>query len=216
MELDHLMIFSSQHGAEADKLLQYAFVEGSSNTHPGQGTANRRFFFENAFFEWAFVVNEAELSSEIVQPTFLWERSQWQTSPYSPFGMCIRFVKEETVFDNALRYAPPYMPEGAHIDILTMKNYSELPMIFRTPFEKNGYTQINEPYLHPNGVKQITKVIFGVSDVEQAKLHLKSINNQDWFGLTESQTPKMEVVFDDHKQRQRISFEPDLPLVFSY
>lgn len=51
MEIDHLYIFSSQQGAAADKLLEHGFVEGSSNTHPGQGTANRRFFFENALFE---------------------------------------------------------------------------------------------------------------------------------------------------------------------
>ena len=120
MELDHLFIFSSRRGAEADVLLQQGFVEGSSNTHPGQGTANRRFFFENAFFEWAFVVDETEVKSEVVDPTFMWERSQWKASSFSPFGMCIRFVKDQSVFENALRYAPYYMPEGTHADMLTM------------------------------------------------------------------------------------------------
>lgn len=216
MEIDHLYIFSSQQGAAADKLLEHGFVEGSSNTHPGQGTANRRFFFENAFFEWVFVVDETEVRSEMIRPSLLWERSQWKKSPFSPFGMCIRFVKETSIFENALCYAPPYMPEGKHIDILTMESYPELPMIFRTPFEKNGYTQINEPYSHPNGVKQITKVIFGVSDIEKAQAHLDIIIRQKWFALVKSNTPKMEVVFDHHSQGQQISFEPDLPLLFSF
>jgi hypothetical protein len=47
VELDHAFIACRPGAPEADALLRQGFVEGSPNTHPGQGTANRRFFFDN-------------------------------------------------------------------------------------------------------------------------------------------------------------------------
>ncbi len=44
-ELDHLFLCCSEGAPEAATLVRRGPTEGSSNTHPGQGTANRRFFF---------------------------------------------------------------------------------------------------------------------------------------------------------------------------
>ena len=45
LTLDHAFIWVSRGGKEADALVEAGFTEGPANTHPGQGTANRRFFF---------------------------------------------------------------------------------------------------------------------------------------------------------------------------
>ncbi|MDJ0592016.1 MAG: hypothetical protein QNJ72_18845 [Pleurocapsa sp. MO_226.B13] len=55
IELDHLFICSQVNAPEIDRLLDLGLVEGSSNTHPGQGTANRRIFFANLMLELAWV-----------------------------------------------------------------------------------------------------------------------------------------------------------------
>jgi hypothetical protein len=39
-------------------------AEGEPNTHPGQGTACRRFFFRNAFLELVWVRDPAEAQGE--------------------------------------------------------------------------------------------------------------------------------------------------------
>ena len=86
--IDHAFIACQPGGPEANSLLQRGFVEGSSNTHAGQGTANRRFFFDNFMLELLWVVDHAEATSERTRRTRLWERcSNPETAEliYMPF-----------------------------------------------------------------------------------------------------------------------------------
>jgi transcriptional regulator with XRE-family HTH domain len=46
LEIDHLFVCTSPGAPEADPLLAMGFIEGAPNRHPGQGTANRRIFFD--------------------------------------------------------------------------------------------------------------------------------------------------------------------------
>ncbi|UHG94724.1 VOC family protein [Spirosoma oryzicola] len=73
MEIDHLFVFSANQGQEANELLEFGFVEGSSRVHMGQGTTNRKFYFDNFFLELLWVIDEQEVTSELVAPTKLWE-----------------------------------------------------------------------------------------------------------------------------------------------
>lgn len=41
-------------------LKNFGLTEGTSNRHPGQGTANRRFFFKNFFIELLWLENLEE------------------------------------------------------------------------------------------------------------------------------------------------------------
>lgn len=74
VELDHLFLLTDIGAPAADLLVAFGCVEGSSNTHPGQGTANRRFFFHNVMVELLWVDNPAEAQSEPIRRTRLWER----------------------------------------------------------------------------------------------------------------------------------------------
>jgi Glyoxalase-like domain len=55
--VDHAFIACSPGAPEAGALLRLGFIEGQGNTHPGQGTANRRFFFENFMLELLWVAD---------------------------------------------------------------------------------------------------------------------------------------------------------------
>jgi len=46
--IDHVFVMCSPGAPEAAALIRAGLTEGSANTHPGQGTANRRFFFRDA------------------------------------------------------------------------------------------------------------------------------------------------------------------------
>ena len=50
-EIDHLFIWTDLGGKEADRLVTFGLTEGAPNTHSGQGTACRRFFFRNAYLD---------------------------------------------------------------------------------------------------------------------------------------------------------------------
>jgi hypothetical protein len=57
LEVDHAFIACALEAPEADALLRLGFVEGSSNSHPGQGTAD-----------------PAKARSERTRRTRLWDR----------------------------------------------------------------------------------------------------------------------------------------------
>ena len=57
-ELDHVFIMCAVGGPEAVALSRLGLKEGSANTHPGQGTASRRFFFRNGYIELLWVCDQ--------------------------------------------------------------------------------------------------------------------------------------------------------------
>jgi len=57
VEIDHVFVCRSAGAPEADFLIKHGLLEGSGNSHPGPGTANRRFFFSNAYLELLWVAN---------------------------------------------------------------------------------------------------------------------------------------------------------------
>ena len=70
----HVFVCTSVGAPEAEDLLDAGLVEGSPSTHPGQGAANRRFFFENGFLELLWVSDDREAQSSLTAPTQLWDR----------------------------------------------------------------------------------------------------------------------------------------------
>jgi hypothetical protein len=74
LALDHAFIMCSIGAPEGEALVERGFVEGSRNVHPGQGTANRRFFFENFMLELVWVDKPEEAQNAQTRRTRLWER----------------------------------------------------------------------------------------------------------------------------------------------
>ena len=71
VELDHVFVCVAPDAPEADLLVAFGLLEGTPNTHPGQGTANRRFYFRNAMLELVWVRDEDEAQSPLIAPTRL-------------------------------------------------------------------------------------------------------------------------------------------------
>src|SRR5687767_6732528 len=111
-ELDHFFVWASPDGPEADHLVEFGLTEGEPNTHPGQGTACRRFFFRNTYLELVWVCDPEEVSNAVVGPTGLWQRWSGQSSGASPFGLCLRPARpgEKSVPFPGWDYHPPYLP----------------------------------------------------------------------------------------------------------
>ena len=92
-ELDHIFICTSIGAGEADRLIAFGLAEGTPNVHQGQGTVCRRFFFHNAYLELLWVENPAEAQSNLIRPTYLWERWSGRTGgafPAAAQSQCIR------------------------------------------------------------------------------------------------------------------------------
>ena len=90
IDVDHIFICVRSGAPEAEALKAMGLTEGLPNKHPGQGTANRRFFFHNVFIELLWLDDAAEAQSELTRPTMLYERLAASNDETSPFGICFR------------------------------------------------------------------------------------------------------------------------------
>ena len=112
-EIDHVLIFSSTGAPEAERLIAFGLTEGSPNRHSGQGTANRRFFFDNAMLELLWVENPEEAQSEGICRLGLWERWSRRGAGACPFGICYRPASEPGIappFKSRMRRSPLLSP----------------------------------------------------------------------------------------------------------
>lgn len=107
MQLDHVFIITKPGAEVADKFTGIGLREGTSNSHPGQGTANRRFFLNDFTIELLFISDTDEALNGAGKDLRIHERSQNREA--SPFGIVVR-VDDPTsapTFPNWL-YFPDY------------------------------------------------------------------------------------------------------------
>ena len=117
VQLDHVFICCDVGAPEAQALLKLGLIEGARNTHSGQGTANRRFFFKGGFIELLWVANPTEAQSALAAPTRLWPRWADRRSGSCPFGIACSPAGAEVVpppFET-WDYRPGYLPAGKSI-----------------------------------------------------------------------------------------------------
>ena len=107
LKLDHIFIITEPGAAVGNQLVQLGLIEGPANTHPGQGTANRRFYFNGFVLELLFVADATEARTGAGRELGIWQRSQAVTA--SPFGLVVRVEdpRREPTFDH-WRYYPDY------------------------------------------------------------------------------------------------------------
>jgi hypothetical protein len=114
--LDHAFVGCSPGAPEADALTRLGLVEGPSNQHPGQGTACRRFFFDNAYLELGWIADLAEVQAEPARRTGLYERWSGHEPGACPLGIILRSSEPSLPFPS-WHYAPAYLPEDTTIEI---------------------------------------------------------------------------------------------------
>ncbi len=214
MEIDHIFIFSSRQGKETDDLVDFGFAEGSNRIHPGQGTANRKIYFENFFLEIVWVHNEAEVRSDNVSKTKLWERSNFLNNGYSRFGLgFVNTPDTDKLFENATRYQPEYFLPGIHFDILTNEQNPSLPWTFRLPVA-GPRKQADEPVDHTNGIKKLTKAVFGLPTKERNEF-TSTIEANAAIEFHLDSKNELTLEFDNGRKKQNRRFDR-LNLVMRY
>ncbi|MCP9765633.1 VOC family protein [Lacihabitans soyangensis] len=202
MDIDHIFIFTDDNGKIANELVQFGFTEGSSRVHVGQGTTNRKFYFDNFFLEILWVHNEEELRSELTKQTGLWQRADYKLTNFSPFGLCIVNTDEtESLFEKAFKYQPAYFPSGLSIDVLTNEQNISLPWTFRLPFKGQKKNE-TEPTDHKNGLRNLTKVEFGIKNYNEKDEFIKQFVGQEKIKFTSSETNNLTLTFDNNKNAQ--------------
>jgi hypothetical protein len=159
-EVDHVFVCCSVGGPEADALVRLGLREGAANTHPGQGTACRRFFFTNAYLELLWVSDPEEAQAASVRPTRLWQRWSQRSQGACPFGIVLRplvaGVDTQPPFVS-WPYRPSYMPPGVAIDVARDTPLTD-PEFFYLRFRGDRSRVAQEPVDHDLPVRSLTGI----------------------------------------------------------
>jgi hypothetical protein len=137
MELDHVFVFVEPGGPEVERMRALGLVETYRRRHPGQGTENVCFAFENIYLELLWVNDLTEIRSAPIARTRLYERSRWQTEGTCRFGIAWRETGSEAaelgLGAPLWSYEPPYLPPGMSIAVAVDSDDPEQPLMFRSP-----------------------------------------------------------------------------------
>jgi hypothetical protein len=212
--VDHAFIGCRTQAPEGDALLRLGFVEGSGNIHPGQGTANRRFYFDNFMLELVWVADPGDARNDRTRRTRLWERCEGKDRQVSPFGIIFRSTGTPPAPPPfaTWSYKPLYLPPDLAMQVAEGTSLYE-PELYYLPFLRAAAAQRNEPVAHAQPFRRIRGLSVGVRDTGALSPASRCAQQHGLVSYFEAPQPLLEILFED-PGGMRIDFRPELPLVF--
>ncbi|HEX4971470.1 MAG TPA: VOC family protein [Steroidobacteraceae bacterium] len=218
VEVDHVFVSASVDAPEAQRLIDLGLIEGSSIRHPGQGTANRRFFFANAMLELIWVENEPEARSEAepARRLHLWERWSGRDGAACPFGVCLRPSEGQSDVAPfpAWVYRPAYSPVG--LPVANNSTVDSEPLVFYIPVHRrmdSAPADQRQPFVHKLPIRELTAVrIFAPAAATPSPAMLAALESGA-FSFQPAARALLELGFDGERRGQRADLRPALPLV---
>ena len=212
-ELDHIFVAASRDGPEMESLRAAGFVEGPAHDHPGQGTASRGVFFENAYLELIWLTDPIVASNPPIARTGLSRRADPSHSS-SPFGFGLRSTQDPvpTPPFSTWEYAPPYLPEGSAFRMGANSEVLREPLIFVLPWSRIPSWEVPD---HPSGVRKITRVSLAPIFEHPSRVFSGFLE----LGLVSpfhGTAPLLELELDGVRQRRECDLRPELPVVIRW
>lgn len=140
LELDHVFVFVPPGAADARRALAALGLRKSfARDHPGQGTSNLCYCFDNAYLELLWLRDRAEAERPPVARTRLSERARWRETGASPFGIALRAAAAGGAASGgglpfeSYHYAAPFLPPGVAIPVARCSDDPRQPFLFRSP-----------------------------------------------------------------------------------
>jgi hypothetical protein len=220
LEFDHLFIWTDEGAPEAEALVAFGLTEGAPNTHPGQGTACRRFFFRNAYLELLWVRDPSEAQDEHFGPTRLWSRWAGRRTGASPFGLGLRPVQPGVggVPFHAWEYRPAYLPPPLAIHVGRDVPLSE-PFWFHLGFARrpdDPAWPTRQPSDRATGFGDVTGVRLAGPGLGEPSGAGREVARLAAVTLAEASEHLAAVTFDGGGAGRAKDFRPELPLLFRW
>ncbi|WP_136165035.1 VOC family protein [Brenneria corticis] len=218
MEIDHIFICTPPDASIADILVQNGVLEGTPNRHPGQGTANRRFFFNNVFLEFIYLEEPFSQHNRTSPALDIVQRLTDQQRRYSPFGVgCRPTIQGEPVPFPHWHYQPSYLPDGYSIEVgIATPNE---PLWFFLDFSgrpDHVAEEKRQPLIHPCGIRELTCIQLTIPEEGSLSLSARAVKKIDGVEIIQSKEHNLVLTFDYARQEKKLSLMPALPLTIIY
>jgi len=208
IKLHHFFILTHPGAPQADHLSDIGLIEGSRNDHPGQGTANRRFFFPNSTLELLYVRDGNEAANGRGSRLRFPERSV--NAKASPFGLIVRTTVGTTDAPfPGWRYCPEYFRADQCFHVGENSDLLEEPLCICMPLNLPLSKSQSQP---ENSLKTVTEVRISVP-VVRPSVTLEAMAKCEHISLRLNEPHLMELVFNDGNEGQSKDMTPELPLV---
>ena len=214
LELDHVFICTAPGAPCAQKLIDLGLHEGAPNQHPGQGTANRRFFFANVMLELIWVSDAAEAQSRDTRRTLLWERWCGREGSASPFGICLRPIgaPDGRPPFPGWEYRPAYLQDPMSIHV--GEGGITEPMWFYLSFMRRAHHE--ERFVeHAAGVREVTALAL-TTPTPLRSATSEMIVESRILETRAGTNSLLEIEFDRFRQKHSADLRPDLPLILRF
>ncbi len=212
-ELDHVFAAAAPGAPQIDALTAEGFIESGRQDHPGQGTASRGIFFENAYIELIWLDDSNAAASPPIQRTHLAERADVDNAA-NPFGICFRADEPnvELPFET-WEYKAPYLPSGAYIPMGVNSEQLDEPLLFFLPWRQGPAP---DPPDHPNGARRVTRVALEFPATDAPSPELEAFAKLGLVQIDVGPQPLLRVELDDGRQGKAVDLRPGVPLVVSW
>jgi len=204
--LDHFLILTDPGAPEAELLTRLGLVEGSRNDHPGQGTANRRFFFHNTALELLYFRDAHESISGSARRLRIVDRASEARA--SPFGVILRATQGHGLPFPGWPYYPDYFGPETYFHVGENSDLLEEPLCVLMP--ANLPARASQP-LSAEPFTVVTELRIGVP-VSRPSSVLDAVGDIEGITIQLGMPHSMEVVFNDGRQGLAQDLGPDLPL----
>lgn len=208
IELDHFFILTSPGAAEAELLSSTGLVEGPRNRHPGQGTANRRFFFSNTALELIYIDDAGEAQNGPGRGLRIVDRAENHGA--SPFGIIVKSDDESTDAPfPGWRYCPKYFQTDQCFHIGANSDLLAEPSCICMPHNLPG---VDTELRLANAGKTLTELRISVP-VDRLSAPLMAIAACELVSIRMNEPHAMELAFNNRAAGKTRDLAPDLPLI---
>jgi hypothetical protein len=206
--LDHFFILTEPGSPQADHVSSIGLKEGSSNNHPGQGTANRRFFFSNSTLELLYVRDMEEAKNGRARGLRFAERVTKTNA--SPFGLIVRTVEGSTDIPfPAWKYCPEYFKDDQCFHVGENSDLLEEPLCICMPVNLPDHK--SQQHLE-NAAWTMTELRIYVP-VTKPSSTLEAVAKCKAVTLQLGEPHRMELIFNEEQDGKKKDMTPELPLI---
>jgi hypothetical protein len=208
IELDHFFILTEPGSPQADLVSSIGLIEGTRNIHPGQGTANRRFFFSNSTLEFLYIRDAEE--AEKGRGSRLRFTERVTSANASPFGLIVRTASGSTDIPfPGWKYCPEYFRDDQCFHVGESSDVLEEPLCIRMP---SNLPQRKHQPRPENPLWTMTELRISVPVVRPSPT-LQAVSKCKGVLLRLDEPHRLELVFNGEKEGQSKDMTPDLPLI---